>query len=163
MSGPAVEGLDLEGGLSALSSQLTKVKSVKTKKLNVLRKTVDRFKVDQNNLELWEALRLNKKVADDCVEAYTNLVETCILKMQEELGAWTDKEKVSPLVSKESNVQDALKAYTEDKEELDKKYFELAGNFHARQSARMKSQSESKPDTKKLKSADAGKKQERLL
>ena len=163
MSGPAVEGLDLEGGLSALSSQLTKVKSVKTKKLNVLRKTVDRFKVDQNNLELWEALRLNKKVADDCVEAYTILVETCVLKMQEELKAWTDKEKVSPLVSKESNAQDALKAYTEDKEELDKKYFELAGNFHARQSARMKSQSESKPDTKKLKSADAGKKQERLL
>ena len=78
--------------------------------MNVLRKTIDRFKVDQNNLELWEALRLNKKVADDCVEAYTILVETCILKMQEELEAWTDKEKVSPLVSKESNAQDALKA-----------------------------------------------------
>ena len=28
MSGPAVEGLELEGGLSALTSQLTKVKSV---------------------------------------------------------------------------------------------------------------------------------------
>ena len=31
MSGPAVEGLVLEGELSALTSQLTKVKSVKTK------------------------------------------------------------------------------------------------------------------------------------
>ena len=32
MSGPAVGGLDLEGGLSALNLQLTKVKSLKTKK-----------------------------------------------------------------------------------------------------------------------------------
>ena len=32
MSGPAVRGLELEGGLSALTLQLTKVKSLKTKK-----------------------------------------------------------------------------------------------------------------------------------
>ena len=73
-----------------------------TKKLNSLRKTIERFKADQNNLELWEALRLNKTVADDCGEAYTILMETCIVKMQEELEAWTDKEKVSPMVSKKS-------------------------------------------------------------
>ena len=42
-----------------------------------------------------------------------------------------------------------------DKEELDGKYFELAGSFQARQLARMKSQSEAKNDSKKLKSADA--------
>jgi hypothetical protein len=75
--------------------------------------------------------------------------------MQEELKACTDKEKVSPMVSKESSAQDALKVYMEHKEELDERYFELARSFHARQSPRMKSQSESKPDTKKLKSADA--------
>ena len=45
--------------------------------------------------------------------------------------------------------------YTEDKDELDESYFEPTGSFHERQSARMKSQSESKSDTKKLKSADA--------
>ena len=94
MSGPAVESLDLEGGLSALSLQLTKVKGVKTKKLNLLRKTIERFEADQNNLELWEALRLYKTVAHDCGEAYSILVETCIGKMQEELETWTDKEKV---------------------------------------------------------------------
>ena len=155
MSGPAVEGLDLEGGLSALTSQLTKVKSVKTKKLNALRKTIERFGADQNNLELWEAMRLDKKVADDTGEAFTILVETCVVKMQEELDVWTDKDKVCPLVSKQSNALDALNAYTVEKEELDGRYFELAGSFHARQHARMKSLSESKTDSKKLKSADA--------
>ena len=88
--------------------------------MNSLRKTIERFKADQHNLELWEALRLNKTVADDCGEAYTILMETCIVKMQEELEAWTDKEKVSPIVSKRSSAQDALKIYTEDKDELDK-------------------------------------------
>ena len=116
MSGPAVEGLDLEGGLSALTSQLTKVKSVKTKKLNALRKTIERFGADQNNLELWEAMRLDKKVADDTGEAFTILVETCVVKMQEELDVWTDKDKVCPLVSKQSNALDALNAYTVEKE-----------------------------------------------
>ena len=43
--------------MSVLTSQLTKVKSLKTKKLNTLRKTIERFKVDQNNLELWSALQ----------------------------------------------------------------------------------------------------------
>ena len=128
---------------------------LKQKKLNLLRKTIERFDADQNNLELWEALRQNKTVADDCGEAYSILVETCIIKMQEELETWTDKEKVSPMVSKIDSAQDTLKVFTEDKNELDERYFELAGSFHERQSARMKSQSEFKPDTKKLKSADA--------
>ena len=43
MSGPAVESLDLEGGLSTLTLQLTKVKGVKTKKLNSLRRINERF------------------------------------------------------------------------------------------------------------------------
>ena len=80
MSGPAVESLVLEGGLNALTSQLTKVKSVKTKKLNALKKTIERFNVDQNNLELWEAMRQDKKVSDDTGEAFTILMDTCILK-----------------------------------------------------------------------------------
>ena len=83
MSGPAVESLVLEGGLNALTSQLTKVKSVKTKKMNALKKTIERFNVDQNNLELWDAMRQDKKVADDTGEAFTILMDTCIVKMQE--------------------------------------------------------------------------------
>ena len=59
------------------------------------------------------------------------------------------------MVSKIGSAQDELRVFMEDKDELDESYFELAGSFHERQSARMKSQSESKPDTKKLKSADA--------
>ena len=155
MSGPAVESLDLEGGLSALSLQLTKVKGVKKKKLNLLRKTIERFEADQSNLELWEDFRLNKTVADDYVEAYSILVETSIAKMQEEVETWTDKDKISPMVSKMGSAEDELRVFTEDKDELESSYFELAGSFHERQSARVKSQSESKPDTKKLKSADA--------
>ena len=65
MSGPAVEALVLEGGLSALTSQLTKLKSLKTKKLNSWRRTIERFQIDQNNLELWTALQLHKEVAED--------------------------------------------------------------------------------------------------
>ena len=106
-------------------------------------------------MELWEALRLNKKVGDDCGKAYSILVETCIVKMQEELEIWTDKDKVSPMVAKMGSAQDKLRVFTEDKDTLDESYFELAGSFHERQSARIKSQSESKPDTKKLKGADA--------
>jgi hypothetical protein len=59
------------------------------------------------------------------------------------------------MVSKIGSAQDELRVFTEDKDKLDESYFELAGSFHERQTARMKSQSESKPDTKKLKSADA--------
>ena len=116
------------------------------------------FDVDQNNIELFEAMRQDKKVADDCGDAFIILVEICILKMQKEVDAWTpgsDKQTVSPMVSKLGNAQDALKAYTADKEELDGKYFALAGSFHARREARQRSQPESKPDSKKLKRADA--------
>ena len=102
----------------------------------MLRKTIERYEADQNNLQLWEALRLNKKVADDCGEAYSILVKTCIVKMQEELETWTDKEKVSPMVSKIGSAQDELRVFTEDKDELDECYFELAGSFHERQSTR---------------------------
>ena len=80
--------------------------------MNLLRKTIERFKADQNNLELWEALRLNKTVADDR-EAYSILVETCIVKMQEEWETWTDKEKVSPMVSKIGSAQGKLRVFME--------------------------------------------------
>ena len=100
MSGAAVEGLDLEGGLSDLRLQLTKVKRVKTNKLSLLRRTIERFKADQDNLELWKALQLNKERADDCGEAYAILTETCMAKMREELETWADTENESPLVAR---------------------------------------------------------------
>ena len=99
MSGPAVRGLELEGGLSSLTLQLTKVKSLKTKKLNTLRRTIERFERDQNNLELWKALQSSKEASDDNGDAYEILMEACIAKMQQELEIW-ERDTVSPLVSK---------------------------------------------------------------
>ena len=155
MSWPAVESRDLEGGLSILTLQLTKVKGVQTKKLNSLRRIIKRGEADQNNLELWKALQLNKTSADDCGETYYILVETCIAKLQEELEAWTDKDKVSLMVDKMKAAGDEPRAYSEDKENLESSYFELAGSFHERQNSMVKSRSEAKPDSKKLKSAEA--------
>ena len=74
--------------MSSLTLQLTKVKSLKTKKLNTLRRTIERFEQDQNNLELWKALQSSKEVSDDNGDAYEILMEACISKMQEELEAW---------------------------------------------------------------------------
>ena len=51
MSG-AVDKLELGGGLTSLSSQVTKVKSQKTSKMNLLRKAIDMFEEDPNNLEI---------------------------------------------------------------------------------------------------------------
>ena len=129
MSGPAVESLDLEGGLSALTLQLTKVKGVKTKKLNSLRRIIKRFEADQNNLELWKALQLMKASADDCGEAKSILVEACVVRRKEELEAWTDiilKDKVSPMVPKMEAAGDKLRAFSEDKERLESCYFDLS-------------------------------------
>ena len=125
MSGPAVRGLELEGGLSALTLQLTKVKSLKTKKLNSLRRTIERFERDQNNLELWKALQSSKEAADDNGDAYDILMEACIAKMQEELEAW-DKDSVSPLVSKIAVAESELSAYEDDKDSLESSYFILS-------------------------------------
>ena len=118
MSGPAVRGLELEGGLSALTLQLTKVKSLKTKKLNSLRRTIERFERDQNNLELWKALQSSKEVSDDNGNAYEILMEACITKMQEELETW-EKDSVSPLVAKLAVAESDLGAYVEDKDRLE--------------------------------------------
>ena len=70
MSSSAVEALELDGGLSVLSSQLKKVNGLKTKKLNNWRKTTERFRVNQNNLKLWNALQLHKETAEDYGTAY---------------------------------------------------------------------------------------------
>ena len=159
MSGPAVEALDLEGGLSVLSSQLTKVKSLKTKKLNTWRKTIERFKVDQNNLELWNALQLHKETAEDFGTAYEILMEACVARMQEELEK-SEVGTVSPLVAKLAVAEAELGTYVADKEDLESSFYRLAGSFHERQKAENslvaeKSRAEHKPDTKKVKSADA--------
>ena len=159
MSGPAVQALDLEGGLSVLTSQLTKVKSLKTKKLNSLRKTIERFKLDQNNLELWKSLQLNKETAEDFGTAYEVLMEACVARMQEELER-SEVGTVSPLVAKLAVAEAELGAYVADKEDLESSFYRLAGSFHERQKAENslvaeKSRAEHKPDTKKVKSADA--------
>ena len=41
------------------------------------------------------------------------------------------------MISKIGSAQDELRVFMEDKDELDESYFELAGSFHKRQSARM--------------------------
>ena len=153
MSGAAVEGLDLEGGLSNLSLQLAKVKRVKTTKLSSLRRTIKRFNADQDNLELWKALQLHKERADDCGDAYAILTETCMAKMREELETWTDKENESPMVARHEAARAELGAFTADRDKLDSDYFRLAGMFLERESSVVRS--EPKPDTKKVKSADA--------
>ena len=145
--------------MSVLTSQLTKVKSLKTKKLNTLRKTIERFKVDQNNLELWSALQLHREAADDFGTAYEILMETCITAMKEELEK-SEVGTVSPLVAKLTVAEAELGAYTVDKEDLESGFYSLAGSFHERQKAdnslvAEKSRAEHKPDTKKVKSADA--------
>ena len=145
--------------MSSLTLQLTKVKSLKTKKINTLRKTIERFEKDQNNLELWKALQSSKEVFDDNGDAYEILMEACISKMHEELEVW-DKQSVSPLVAKLDVAESDLGAYLEDKDRLESKYFKLAGSFHERQKAENtlvaeKSRLECKPDTKKVKSAEA--------
>ena len=83
------------------------------------------------------------------------LVETCVARMQEELEARTDKNKVSPFVAKIDAAGDELRAFSEDRDTLELSYFKLAGSFHERQSSMVTSRSEPKPDTKKVKSADA--------
>ena len=100
-------------------------------------------------------MQSNKESADDCGDAYSILVETCVARMQEELEAWTDKDKVSPLVARIDAAGEELGAFSKDRDKLELGYFELAGSFHERQSSMVRSQSEPKPDTKKVKSADA--------
>jgi hypothetical protein len=134
MSGPAVQALDLEGGLSVLSAQLTKVKSLKTKKLNAWRKTIERFKVDQNNQELWSALKLDRETAEDFGTAYEVLMEVCMGKMQEELDR-AESGTVSPIVAKLAVAKAELASYMEDKEALESSFYELAGSFHERRNA----------------------------
>ena len=134
MSGPAVEALDLEGGLSVLSAQLTKVKSLKTKKLNTWRMTIERLKVDQNNQEPWSALKLNREAAEEFGTAYEVLMEACMVKMQEELDR-AEFGTVSPMIAKLAVAKAELGAYMDDKEALESSFYELAGSFHERRNA----------------------------
>ena len=55
-------------------------------------------------------MQLNKESADDCGDAYSILVETGVARMQEELEARMDKDKVSPLVAKIDAAKDKLRA-----------------------------------------------------
>ena len=46
--------------------------------------------------------------------------------MKEELEAWTDKDKVSPMIPKMEAAGDKLRAFSEDKERLESCYFDLS-------------------------------------
>ena len=70
MSGSAVDQLELGGGLPSLSSQITKIKGQKTRKLNLLRRGIKMFDDDPNNLEIWKNVQVLKEKADDCGEAF---------------------------------------------------------------------------------------------
>ena len=133
MSGPVVEALVLEGGLSALTSQLTKLKGLKTKKLNGWRRTLERFHIDQNNLELWTAVQLHKEVAGDYGTAYELLIEACMAKMREEVDK--SKDAVFPWEAKLAVAETELSTYLADKEDLESSFYRLAGSFHERQKA----------------------------
>ena len=122
-----MDALDLEGGLSVLSAQLTKVRSLKTKKLNTLRKTIERFKVDQNNLELWSALKLNREAAEDSGTAYEVLMEAYMARMQEELDR-AELGTDSPMTAKMAVAETELGSYVDDKEALESSFYELAGS-----------------------------------
>ena len=117
-----------------MSAQLTKVKSLKTKKLNAWRKTIERFKVDQNNQELWSALKLDRETAEDFGTAYEVLMEVCMVKMQEELDR-AEFGTVSPMIAKLAVAKAELGAYMDDKEALESSFYELAGSFHERRNA----------------------------
>ena len=82
-------------------------------------------------------------------------METCVARIQEELEAWTDKDKVSPLDARIDAAREELGAFSKDRDKFESGYFKLAGRFHERQSFIVRSRSEPKPDTKKVKSADA--------
>ena len=139
---------------------MTKLKGLKTKKLNNWRRTIDRFKIDQNNLELWAALQLHKEVVEDYGTAYELLMEACMARMEEEVEK-SGEDTVSPWAAKLAVAEAELGAYTADKEDLESGFYKLAGSFHERQKAENslvaeKSRAECKPDTsKKVKSADA--------
>ena len=87
MSGSAVEKMELGGGLPALSSQITKVKGKKTSKSNLLRKAIERFNDDPNNLEIWKNVQVLKEKADDYGKAFSVLTEASVSAMREELDA----------------------------------------------------------------------------
>ena len=93
MSGSAIDKLVLDVGLNSLSPRIPGVKRTKTSKINLLRKNLERFKNDPNNLEVLKTLQVLKEKADYCGEAFTILTKACLAKMQEELDAWNDAER----------------------------------------------------------------------
>ena len=60
-----MDKLDLGGGLTELGVQVTRVKSQKTSKLNLLAKANRRFKEDPTNLVVWRNVQVCKDKSDD--------------------------------------------------------------------------------------------------
>ena len=65
MSG-AVDKLDLGRGLTELGAQVTRVKSQKNSKLNLLAKAIRRFEEAPTKLVVWREVQVCKP--DDCCE-----------------------------------------------------------------------------------------------
>ena len=150
MSG-TVDKLELGGGLTSLTSQITKVKGPKTSKLNLLKKAIDRFEEDRNNLEIWKNVHVTKDKADDCGEAFWMLTEAILEAMRVKLGAWSG-EADCPLKVRFGVALVELKTYESDKQKIDFKYFWLASGMQDRESYVLVSNV--KANVRKVKPAD---------
>ena len=151
MSGSAVDKLEFGGGLASLSSQITRVKGQKTSKMNLLRRTMDMFEDDPNNLEIWKNVQGLKDKADDCGEAFSMLMVACVAALREKMDAYNGQGE-SPLRVRHEAATMELEAYKKDKYQFDSDYFRLAGGVQDRENSMVVS--EVKADVRKVKPAD---------
>ena len=131
MSGVAVDRLDLEGGLTQLSGQVSRVKGQKTSKLNLLDRAIDRFEEDPSSVVVWRDVQTCKEKADDCCEAFTMLLETIIEALGNELAASREGGEENPLQARMETVQHELDTFEVDRRRLYDKFFRLAGGIQA--------------------------------
>ena len=150
MSG-AVERLDLEGGLKGLSAQYTRVKTVKTSKLNLFKKALEVFDDDPDNLTVWEDVLACKEKADEYGEAFSVLLEAIIDSVMERLAEWTGDDE-SPLQARLATAREDLEAYDKNKQAVNAVYYRLAKGRIGRESSILVS--DVKADTVKVKPAD---------
>ena len=129
MSDVAVDRLDLEGGLTQLSGQVSRVKGQKTSKLNLLDRAIDRFEEDPYSVVVWRDVQTCKEKADDCCEAFTMLLETIIEALGNELAASREGGEENPLQARMETVQHELDTFEVDRRRLYNKFFRLAGGI----------------------------------
>ena len=115
MSDVAVDRLDLEGGLTQLSGQVSRVKGQKTSKLNLLDRAIDRFEEDPYSVVVWRDVQTCKEKADDCCEAFTMLLETIIEALGNELATSREGGEENPLQARMETVQHELDTFEVDR------------------------------------------------